>query len=78
MTTAQHVAEELGRDWIDCGAYERMSYADEARRRNGVSYKLAEIIHNSWSVEPFNPDRHPEDLAAANAVIAAFPQLKAE
>jgi DnaJ-class molecular chaperone len=34
MTTAQNIAEELGRDWTDCGAYERMSFEDEARRRN--------------------------------------------
>lgn len=27
------IASELGRDWADCGAYERMSYRDEAERR---------------------------------------------
>jgi hypothetical protein len=34
MWNAQEIADELGRDWTDCGAYERMSYEDEARRRN--------------------------------------------
>jgi hypothetical protein len=38
MTTAQDIAAELGRDWIDCGAYERQSFEDEARRRSeGIS-----------------------------------------
>jgi hypothetical protein len=27
---AKAIAEELGRDWKDCGAYERQSYLDEA------------------------------------------------
>jgi hypothetical protein len=27
------VADELGRDWTDCGEYERESFRDEARRR---------------------------------------------
>jgi hypothetical protein len=30
---ARDVADELGRDWIDCGEYERESYRDEARQR---------------------------------------------
>ena len=25
--------EELGRDWNDCGAYERQAYLDEAQKR---------------------------------------------
>lgn len=37
--------------------------------------KLAEIIHNSWSLDPFDPDRDSEDWTAADAVIAAFPQV---
>lgn len=30
---AHLVAQELGRDWLDCGEYERESIKDEARRR---------------------------------------------
>ena len=30
---AVRIADELGRDWADCGTYERESYRDEARRR---------------------------------------------
>lgn len=30
---AKEVAAELGRDWSDCGSYERQSYRDEAERR---------------------------------------------
>lgn len=30
---AMEVAAELGRDWTDCGAYERQSYRDEAALR---------------------------------------------
>jgi hypothetical protein len=37
--------------------------------------KIAEIIHNSWSTEPFDMNRDSEDLDAAVAVIAAFPKL---
>jgi len=29
---AHDIAESLGRDWSDCGEYERESYRDEARR----------------------------------------------
>lgn len=43
--------------------------------RADLRIKLAVIIHNSWSVEPFNEALHPEDLTAADAVIHAFPQL---
>ena len=75
MTTAQDIASDLGREWIDCGAYERMAFEDEARRLNSVRRKLAQIIHDAWSVEPFDDARHTEDLAAADAVIAAFPQI---
>ena len=32
-TQAKQIADELGRDWIDCGAYERESFRDEACRR---------------------------------------------
>lgn len=66
---APKIADETGRDWIDCGTYERESFRDEARRR------LARVIHESWSVEPFDPDRHSEDFASADAVIAAFPAI---
>ena len=66
---ARKIADDLGRDWIDCGTYERESFRDEARRR------LAKIIHNSWSVQPFNPERDSEDWIAADAVIAAFPAI---
>lgn len=30
---ARDIAESLGRDWSDCGTYERESYRDEARRQ---------------------------------------------
>ena len=74
---AQRVAAELGRDWIDCGAYERQSLRDEAARRLcGSRERIARIIHDSWSVEPFDAVRHAEDWAAADAVLAAFPQLQ--
>ena len=43
---------------------------DDMRRR------LAEVIHNSWSIEPFDPELHTEDWATADAVIAAFPEIK--
>lgn len=46
-----------------------METAEKTRRA------LAEVIHNSWSIEPFDPDRHPEDLTAADAVIDAYPVL---
>lgn len=74
MTTAQDIAAELGRDWIDCGAYERMTFEDEARRRR-VRRKLAQEIHNAWSVEPFDDTRDTEDWDAADAVLTAFPSL---
>lgn len=31
-TSAEHLAELLGRDWTDCGAYERQAIEDEFRR----------------------------------------------
>ena len=31
-TIARNVAADLGRDWSDCGTYERESFFDEARR----------------------------------------------
>jgi hypothetical protein len=34
MWTAQDIATELGRDWTYCGSYERMTFEDEAERRN--------------------------------------------
>jgi hypothetical protein len=37
--------------------------------------RLARIIHDSWSVEPFHPELHSEDWAAADAVLAAFPHI---
>lgn len=37
--------------------------------------RLARIIHDSWSIEPFNPSVHSEDYAAADAVLAAFPHI---
>lgn len=37
--------------------------------------RLARIIHDAWCVEPYDPTKHPEDLAAAEAVIAAFPKI---
>jgi hypothetical protein len=43
---------------------------------NDAQMKLAKIIHDSWSVEPFDPVKHPEDLTAADAVIAAFPCIE--
>lgn len=30
---ARHIAEDCGRDWSDCGAYERQSFLDEAQRQ---------------------------------------------
>jgi hypothetical protein len=30
---ARDLAESNGRDWSDCGVYERESYRDEARRQ---------------------------------------------
>ncbi len=30
---AQDIAADLGRDWSDCGEYERESFRDEARRQ---------------------------------------------
>lgn len=44
MATAQDIAEELGREWIDCGAYERMSFEDEARRRNAARDAREELL----------------------------------
>lgn len=32
---ARDVAESLGREWSDCGEYERESFRDEARRQMG-------------------------------------------
>lgn len=37
--------------------------------------KIAELIHEAWTAVPFDPERDTEDLAAADAVIAAFPVL---
>jgi hypothetical protein len=37
--------------------------------------RLARIIHDSWSIEPFNPRVHSEDYAAADAVLSAFPHI---
>lgn len=34
---AQAVADDCGRDWNDCGAYERESFRDEARRILGYA-----------------------------------------
>lgn len=44
-------------------------------RTDQIRMKLAEVIHNSWSVEPFDEVQHPEDLVTADAVLAAFPQM---
>lgn len=33
---AREIAAELGRDWADCGTYERESFRDEARSRMGL------------------------------------------
>lgn len=30
---AKAIADRLGRDWNDCGAYERQSFLDEAARQ---------------------------------------------
>lgn len=30
---ARDIAASLGRDWADCGVYERESFRDEARRQ---------------------------------------------
>ena len=30
---ARDIAADLGRDWLDCGTYERESFKDEARRQ---------------------------------------------
>lgn len=30
---ARDLAEAIGRDWSDCGTYERESFRDEARRQ---------------------------------------------
>lgn len=30
---AMDIAADLGRDWSDCGVYERESFKDEARRQ---------------------------------------------
>ena len=30
---AKAIADQLGRDWSDCGAYERQSFLDEATRQ---------------------------------------------
>jgi len=30
---ARDIAESIGRDWNDCGEYERESFRDEARRQ---------------------------------------------
>lgn len=37
--------------------------------------RIAEIIHEAWTAVPFDPQRDTEDLAAADALIAAFPAL---
>lgn len=40
-----------------------------------IRERLARVIHDSWSIEPFDPAKHPEDYTTADAVIAAFPQI---
>lgn len=35
-TSAEHLAELLGRNWADCGAYERQAIEDEFRRLTGI------------------------------------------
>lgn len=49
MTTAHDIAAELGRDWNDCGAYERMSFEDEAARRKEPTRTENERIAVAYS-----------------------------
>lgn len=50
-TIAREVAAELGRDWSDCGEYERESYRDEARRRRGEETAEQAIRHFLTAVD---------------------------
>ena len=34
--------------------------------------RLAEVIHKSWTTEPFIASYHTEDFATADAIIASF------
>ena len=47
----------------------------EAEAHFALRRRLAVIIHESWSAEPFDATRHPEDLQAADAIITAFPKI---
>ena len=48
---------------------------DDQPAPEGARLKLAQIIHSAWSATPWSLRDHPEDLVAADAVIAVFPQL---
>ena len=41
-----------------------------------VRETIARITHDTWCVEPFDPQRHTEDWAVADAVLAAFPAIR--
>jgi hypothetical protein len=45
---ARDIAADFGRDWLDCGEYERESFRDEARR--DLSRKPTEIERLEMSV----------------------------
>jgi hypothetical protein len=56
-TAAKEVASELGRDWADCGSYERQSYMDEVQRRldclgESANPNIVRLLNGTWANGP--------------------------
>ena len=49
---AQDIAADLGRDWSDCGVYEREGFRDEARRQ-----MCGWIVSNPSDNSPDQPNK---------------------
>lgn len=70
MTTAQDIAEELGRDWSDCGAYERMAFQDEAQRR--MAWVRCEACDGSGEIIKRDAVGAYDDPAGAEYAVLCF------
>lgn len=70
MPTAQDIAAELGREWTECGAYERMAFEEEAQRR--LQWVNCEACGGSGEIIKRDAVGAYDDPAAAEYAVTCF------